>query len=407
MSGSNAPLRRGSVGGKVGLAACFSAAALTLLMSGIASAGTFHFNQADVSLGRIMQDSTPSTNLTLARGSNGTGTSNFSYTAGMTGPASRTANGNNAPAAITVTLSNAANGTGSPSTGLKIWTATMTSNLTSGQDGSVNVSATVLANRVVTATTANLGTAIVGGTWTGTSNLSTTGVNTVATDVSVATTGGPVGGISITGGTGTAFHAAADTGTRSLSGSFGTAGNQSNSITLTTTGEGLTGEAPINVGIGYTAVAIDHSNASFSSAGNQDALNINFGTVMQNSVQSLGFNLYNLVALAGFTADLDLDSVIESGDVSNKFSTTLPGIASLNLLTAGSNLAYSVAFDTTSAGLFSATYTLATSDENLSGATAGAPLTINVTGEVIAVPEPATIGFGMVLGAATLLRGRR
>jgi hypothetical protein len=385
--------------------------ALCVLVMGGASgawAGNANFNgRPDQNLGRIMQGSTPSTTVTPIRDGNGTVTAGFQYTPGMTGPASMTQTGNGALPSITVSLQNSAAGTASPSVGLKTWTVSITSGQTVGADNSVNVSATLLANRVVTATSVDLGTAIVGGTWGGTSDLSTTGANSVATAVSIATTGGPVGGISVTGGTGASFQSAADTATRLLSGSFSTAGNHSGTITLATTGEGLAGEMPIDVGVGYSAVALDHANASFSGDTDQDDLTIDFGTVSQNSVQSQTFSLYNLVALAGFTASLDLDGVSEAGDTFNKFSTTLPGSASPQLLSAGSSLSYSVNFDTTTVGLFSATYTLSSSDEDLDGAAASAPLTIHVSGNVTAVPAPATLGLLTLLSAATLRRRRR
>lgn len=403
----NCALMRGE---NVGKAACavMGVVAMGWTSAALAASGNFNFDdQPDKNLGRIMQGSTPSTTLSASRGSNGNATAALHYAAGISGLSSTiSGSGNGAPSPITVSLLNTAAGTGSPSIGSKSWTVSMTGDVTSGHHNSVNISATILANRVVTASTVDLGTAIVGGTWTGTSDLSTTGANDVATAVSIATTGGPAGGISITGGTGSSFQSATATGTRLLSGSFATAGNHSGTVTLTTTGEGLTGEAPINVGVGYSAIALDHSNASFSGDSDQNVLTIDFGTVDQNSTQSQGFSLYNRMAMAGFTAGLDLDGLTKLGDALGRFSTTLPDSATPHLLAAGSSLPYSIGFDTSSVGLFTATYTLLTSDENLNGATAGTPLTINVIGQVVAVPEPTSLGLLGMMGAG-LLRRRR
>lgn len=156
----------------------------------------------------------------------------------------------------------------------------------------------------------------------------------------------------------------------------------------------------------FTVNVLDHSNASFSGEADDNADTIDFGTVYQGSSQSAGFSLHNLLSLAGSTArlDLDLSPTNESGDTSNKFSTDL---ASFTNLLAGSDNDYTVTFDTTDTGTFSALYTLNFSDEDLPGSTGGQVMTLNVTGTVIPVPEPTSLALLGLISAGLLGRRRR
>ncbi|MGN6726732.1 MAG: PEP-CTERM sorting domain-containing protein, partial [Tepidisphaeraceae bacterium] len=65
--------------------------------------------------------------------------------------------------------------------------------------------------------------------------------------------------------------------------------------------------------------------------------------------------------------------------------------------------------DLSTAGLFSATYTLGFSDQNLPGATSvnSEMMTLTLSGSVVAVPEPAALAAVMVGGLAILRRRRR
>jgi hypothetical protein len=147
---------------------------------------------------------------------------------------------------------------------------------------------------------------------------------------------------------------------------------------------------------------LDHANGSFAGDANADTLTLDFGTVEQGSSQSRGFSLHNLVATAGYTAALDLDSIGET-DAAGVFSTDLATF--LNLVAGGSNT-YSVTLDTSSSGAFAATYTLNFSDEDLAGAAGGQTLTLNVLGEVVPVPEPTALVFAGLAGLL-LCRHRR
>ena len=110
----------------------------------------------------------------------------------------------------------------------------------------------VVDNRVVTATTANfavhVGTAV-----SQPITLSTTGDDNYFTRVSVGNAGPDANGISVTGGTNPLFNASTVTDVRTLTVSFLRSARSVAQCTLPTTGEGLPGEAPINVPVNYTA----------------------------------------------------------------------------------------------------------------------------------------------------------
>jgi hypothetical protein len=110
-----------------------------------------------------------------------------------------------------------------------------------------------VADRVVTATSVNLGSVLVG-TATGSqiSNLSTTGTDSNSTRITL-NTGVTTNGVTISGGVNTLYNSATSTDSRSVAGTFTTSGSKSGSVTLTATGEGLTGESPINTSVSYTA----------------------------------------------------------------------------------------------------------------------------------------------------------
>ncbi len=138
---------------------------------------------------------------------------------------------------------NASTGT----TGLKTGTISINNtDLTSSAAGrgsadgvdTINVSGAVLDNRIVTASDVDFGAIHLGGSKSGMTTLSTMGDDNHFTHVTVA---------------GQLFNSDSSVGTATISPSLGEAGVASGTITLTTTGEGLAGESPVNVGVHYTA----------------------------------------------------------------------------------------------------------------------------------------------------------
>ncbi len=105
-------------------------------------------------------------------------------------------------------------------------------------DDVINVSGAVLDNRVVTGTNVDLGAVHLGGAQSGNTMLSTTGDDNHFTRVTVA---------------GRLFNSASSTGSATIGPSLGTAGSTAGTVTLVTTGEGLSGEMPVNVAVHYTA----------------------------------------------------------------------------------------------------------------------------------------------------------
>jgi len=124
----------------------------------------------------------------------------------------------------------------------------------SDNDDTVSVTGTVVANRVVTATSADFGFVHAGAPVGQPITLSTTsGDDNHATRVTVANVGPDANGISVTGGSNPTFNDNSVTDSRSVGGTFSTLGTKSETLTLTTTGEGLSGESPVNPTVSYTA----------------------------------------------------------------------------------------------------------------------------------------------------------
>ena len=108
--------------------------------------------------------------------------------------------------------------------------------------------------------------------------LSTTGDDNYFTRVSVGNAGPDANGISVSGGTNPLFNGPTATDTRTISGTFKSPGVINRSIVLPTTGEGLAGEAPINVPVNYTAVVYTgQSTWSGSGGGSWGTFTSGFG----------------------------------------------------------------------------------------------------------------------------------
>ena len=139
------------------------------------------------------------------------------------------------------------------------------------QSFTVGYTADAVNNRIVTATSVSFGRVIANVAQSATSTLSTTGADTDFTRVTVGQRAADANGISATGGTNPTFNAAGVTDTRTVGGSFTSTGAKSGTLTLVTTGEGLAGEAPINVSVAYTATALTNRVVT--------ATSVNYGTV--------------------------------------------------------------------------------------------------------------------------------
>ena len=139
-------------------------------------------------------------------------------------------------------------------------------------------------------------------------------------------------------------------------------------------------------------LVLNSAMPSFSSAQPQTELQVDFGTLIPDGqTQQLGFQLHNLLQTTT-SSSLDLDSVVGTGDtnvISNSLSPFLG-------LFSGTAQAFSIALETTESGIFSVTWDLVTSDEDIPGEQ-NHPLTIQATGRV-ALPGDANLD-GVVDGS--------
>jgi endonuclease I len=146
---------------------------------------------------------------------------------------------------------------------------------------------------------------------------------------------------------------------------------------------------------------LSHANPSFIAGSDVNGLTYDFGVISLNApTPTFSFDLFNLEATAGYTAGLDLDSIVGSGDT-GALTTSLEVFQGAAALAAGAGYSFTAALDTAAAGAFSATYTLSFSDENLPGASSLGSMTLTLSGVVAetAVENGDFNGDGAVDGA--------
>lgn len=283
---------------------------------------------------------------------------------------------------------------------------------------SISYSATALDKRIITASTVSLPTAFVNTTVSGSTSLSTTGSDSTTTRVSLATAvipPNPNGIGMLAGGTGTLFDDAADTGTRTLSGSFSTAGPQSGSVgvgvaTAENGGAGLTGEGSYSdVQVAYSGTALAHSNGSYNGSLDVNSLSVSTGSIAANSTYSGSITIHNLSGDSfggGYTGDLLFkDFQYVSGTNDGTISISPQGA-----IAAGASITFNYDFFPNVEGAFNTTYKFTVGDnpalsgwaDNLDG------LSFNISGVAFAtqaIPEPLTAAGVLLLSARVL--GRR
>ena len=191
----------------------------------------------------------------LGSGTSPTGFSITSITGGVTAVASSNGPGTvtaSVPGTVTVSLPNA---TGSYSGTVQVQNSgddgTGPSSAGIGQGDAqspivISVTGTVVDNRIVTASTVNLGRQMAGANLSnvgGVTILTSTGPNSLFTTVSVA---------------GTTFDGTITSGTASAIGDIGSLTASGSLTILPTSGEGLTGESPIPVPVNYAATPLSN-----------------------------------------------------------------------------------------------------------------------------------------------------
>ncbi|MCC7475315.1 MAG: endonuclease [Pirellulales bacterium] len=158
-----------------------------------------------------------------------------------------------------------------------------------------------------------------------------------------------------------------------LSTSTATAGLRSggvaiNNLDITTGGGTGHGANDANDTFNISLTVLDHATPSFASGSLLSTLSHDFGNITLGSGSpSFSFDVYNLLATAGFTANMDFDTVVPSGN-SSAFTTNLSASAGALVLAGGSGHAFNASLVAATVGTFSASYTLNFSDENIAGA---------------------------------------
>jgi hypothetical protein len=140
-------------------------------------------------------------------------------------------------------------------------------------------------------------------------------------------------------------------------------------------------------------MVVDHAKPLFAGSADPISLTLDFGVVPQFADGGVRtFSIANWMSGLGDAAGLDLDEILAAGGVA-PFSTDLAPFSDLG---AGDAFDFHMGMATDVAGIFGGTYTLSFSDEDLPGAASAGTLTLHVSGQVAAVPEPGTVSLLLV-----------
>jgi len=251
---------------------------------------------------------------------------------------------------------------------------------------SVPWTASVVQDRVISATPVDFGKVFKGTPVSGTSQFSTTGNDSSFTRVRLNAGSYLSGPTTVTLPQSTTFAGPSDAASSSVGATFTSAGVVSGSVGLSTTnggvtGEGLAGETPRPVAVNYSADVYNRGVPSFSSGADNSVYTLNFGTIARSAgTRSLPFSFFNFAPGVN-TAGLEFDGILSSTGSTTRFLNNLP--SSFTGFTAGSERAWSASIDTSAAGTYNATYRLAFNDDrSIQGAAAAQTLTLNLTGTI-------------------------
>lgn len=166
-----------------------------------------------------------------------------------------------------------------------------------------------------------------------------------------------------------------------------TAGLKNGTITIDNTDVSSSapgnGSADGNDVITVNLTVLEHANASFDFPADENVLSLDLGTVTAgSSPPPVQFTIYNLMSVPGFTAAMDIDSISGSGDTGVLTTDLIP----ITNIPGSGSLTFAASVSTASPGVFSATYTIANSDENVPGEANGASLVL----QLMAVVEAPT-----------------
>lgn len=180
------------------------------------------------------------------------------------------------------------------------------------------------------------------------------------------------------------YDAGTKTVTVGLTGSTSTLGVRSGTITFdntditagAATGQGAAdGNDVVNV----SGTVVSHAQPSFDHTSVVKSLALDFGIIAQGaSTISGSIELANAGTVGSYVAGLDVDSIIGTGDTA-AFTNDLAPSSNLDVGLASS---YIVSATTGAIGEHAASYTVATSDENIPGATALDTLSLSVRSRI-------------------------
>jgi endonuclease I len=127
---------------------------------------------------------------------------------------------------------------------------------------------------------------------------------------------------------------------------------------------------------------LDHATPSYSHSSTVTTMSHDFGTITTAAISSWAFQAFNREMTPGFTANLDFDAVLSSGDTASLTLPTGDLVGSL-VLPGGASQLFTAYLNSTAVGSFAASYTLRFSDENIAGAHNNLDLTLSLTGAVV------------------------
>lgn len=163
-----------------------------------------------------------------------------------------------------------------------------------------------------------------------------------------------------------------------------TAGLKSGTVTIdnldiTTGGGAGHGGNDANDTFNISLTVLDHATPSFAVGSNVNTLTHDFGHVAIGvALSPFNFDITNLLATVGYTANMDFDSIAPSGD-SAAFITDLAASVGSLVLAGGSSHTFSAALSASTTGSYSASYVLNFSDESIAGAL-NKSITLNLSG---------------------------
>jgi endonuclease I len=154
-----------------------------------------------------------------------------------------------------------------------------------------------------------------------------------------------------------------------------------NNLDVTTGGTGR-GANDANDTFNVSMTVLDHATPSFSNSSTVTSLSHDFGTITTAGVGAFVFDVFNRGTTPEFTANMDFDAVLPSGDTA-ALTTNAEELAGSLVLAGGVGQQLSATLNPSAVGTFAATYTLRFSDENIPEAQNNKDLTLSLSGTVV------------------------